>query len=227
MRFQQLFRFIAINFIFSAFYCYSAPQKPHEEWWTFNPDKFDMFNGWLGDYNARSRALSREHIIQQGYATVLDVPCGTCTEYFGYQKTNMAVDYTGLDITAYLVARAQSFGIKAHEGSIENIPFIDSSFDLVYIRHLLEHLDYYQKALSEAIRVAEKEVLVVFFIPPTSGRGDIISPAEVDGALLFHNNYNREALIWFINQNPKVKHLEWQAVDGPTTEEILHVYLKT
>lgn len=219
------FRAFATYLLFSTCFCHSEPQKPHEQWWTENSDKFDTFNGWLGDYDARSRALSREHITLLGYTNVLDVPCGTCIEYFGYQHTNMAIDYTGLDITAYLVARAQSFGIKAYEGSIENMPFTDSSFHLVYIRHLLEHLDYYRIALAESVRVAEKEVLVVFFIPPSTAP-DIISLAEFDGSLLYHNRYNRDALISYIQGLPKVDRIEWEAVDGPTTEEILHIYLK-
>jgi ubiquinone/menaquinone biosynthesis C-methylase UbiE len=209
-----------------ANFCIAEPSKEHEQWWTRNEDKFDVFNGWLGTGDAASRVVSREHIKTLGYTKVLDVPCGTCTEYFAYKANHIAIEYTGLDITRYLVARAQAMGINAVEGSIENIPFNDSSFELVYARHILEHLDYYHLALNECIRVAEKEVLVVFFIPPGEGEGDKISYANVDGAGLYHNRYNKEALVNFVNQNLKVDHLEWENIGELGTEVILHIYLK-
>lgn len=217
---------VTLVLVCSANFCFGEPVKEHEQWWTQNEDKFDTFDGWLGTCDATSRVLSRQHINKLGYVKILDVPCGTCTEYFGYQQNNMAIDYTGLDITHYLVSRAQSMGINAVEGSIENIPFTDSTFELVYARHILEHLDYYQIALSECIRVAEKEVLVVFFIPPGEDKNDKISYAIVDDSGLYHNRYNKETLIEFISQNPKVDHIEWENVDESNNEIILHIYLK-
>ena len=89
----------------------------------------------------------------------------------------MPISYTGLDITAFLVHKAQKMGINAREGSIEKLPFDNSSFQLVYVRHLLELLDYYERALTEAIRVAEKEVMVIFFIPPQLDQPDRINSA--------------------------------------------------
>lgn len=216
--------YIAAIGAFGMNHCEANPQKPHELWWSVNEDKFDMFDGWLGDAFAKSRAVSREHVRKLGYRTMLDAPCGTCTEYFGYVSSKIPIEYTGLDITAYLVARAAELGIHAVEGSIEQIPFPDSSFDLVYIRHLLEHLDYYHQALLESIRAAKKEVLVIFFIPPTSDPDNIFL-SETDGAWLYHNHYNREKLEDFILDQPSVERIEWQNIPGTEKEIILHIYL--
>jgi ubiquinone/menaquinone biosynthesis C-methylase UbiE len=219
-------KFVTLLLVCIASFCFGKPLKEHEQWWTLNEDKFETFDGWLGDFDACSRVQARKHINLLGYRNVLDVPCGTCTEYFGYQKDNMAVAYTGLDITHYLVERAQQMGVTAVEGSIEKIPFQDSSFELVYARHILEHLDYYELAVSECIRVAEKEALVVFFIPPVENEADTISYAIIDDAGLYHNIYNKEKLVGFISQNPKVDRLEWENIDATEKEIILHIYLR-
>lgn len=214
--------------VLSTGQCHAEPQKEHEKWWTENtPKMFDTFDGWLGDTNSTSRVLAREHIKKMDYKTILDVPCGTCTEYLGYKQEEMPIAYTGLDITAYLVNRAKKMGINAVEGSIEKIPFKDSSFEIVYSRHILEHLDYYELALNEAIRVAKNEVLVVFFINPSTTAPDSISRAPYNGAILYHNRYNRDKLNAFVTKNPKVKSTKWEDIGGIANDEsFLHIYLK-
>ena len=214
---------LTLLFILTASVSFAEPTKPHEQWWTQNENLFETFDGWLGTCNAKSRMLAREHVKNKEYTQLLDVPCGTCIEYFGYVQDDIKIDYTGLDITKYLVNRAKSMGINAVEGSIENLPFEDSSFELVYIRHLLEHLDDYKLALSEAIRVAQKEVLVVFFIHPSLTNPDNISPAIINNALLYHNRYNRANLSSYVYEHAKVNRIEWENVDEK--EIIMHVYL--
>ena len=50
------------------------------------------------------------------------------------------------------------------------LPFIDKSFEVVLLRHVLEHLPQWlmQQALSEAMRVARRAVVVDFYIPTTT-----------------------------------------------------------
>jgi ubiquinone/menaquinone biosynthesis C-methylase UbiE len=198
--------------------------KPHEQWWEKNLEhKLDHFTIWLGDVNADSRVKMKQYIKNKGYKSLLDIPCGLCTEYFSYLKDGIKIDYYGVDITENLVKRAESQHINVKQGSIENIPFADSSVEICYARHILEHLDYYKLAVNELIRVAAKEVSIIFFMKPTENK-DIIDQAMVDGALLYHNHYNKTKLEDFIKANNKVDSFYWQDLNN--NENVIHIYLK-
>jgi len=52
---------------------------------------------------------------------------------------------------------------------MEGLPFEDASFDMVYLKSVLEHLhpEEWKLAISEIWRVAEKKIMLIFFIPPS------------------------------------------------------------
>lgn len=196
----------------------------HEVWWENNVLRQEnTFSEWLEDENAPSRFASRNHIIEHKYVSILDIPSGLCTEAAGYIKDKSAIKYTGIDITPMLVTRGLRLGFDVRQGSIECIPCSDSIFDIVYSRHILEHLNYYEKAVSELIRVAHYETLIVFFIKPTAEE-DRISSTMIDGALLYHNTYNKEKLERFVKSHSKVKEVVWEHVTDK--EVLLHIYMK-
>ena len=201
--------------------------KPHEQWWEKN---LSTFEAWTGDEKAASRIKTRTHIEKKGYKTILDVGCGLCIDFLGYVRNKSAIDYRGLEISQLLVHRAQQMGISVTRGSIEKIPFEDSTFDVCYARHLLEHLEYYKKAIAEMVRVARREVLIVFFMKPTYNPDRIYSEIDM-GCQLYYNHYNKLGIEKYLKSLFKVKKFEvwedadgrWEDVDGK--EVILHIYL--
>jgi len=204
----------------------AATNKPHEIWWENNlesEEEYALFASWLGGIQAPSRVAMRNHIYSKQYDSILDVPCGLCTDYYGFLDESSAIDYTGLDITPQLIQNGQEAGVPCVLGSIENIPFPEKSFDVTYSRHILEHLDKYETALNEIIRVSKKEALVVFFIKPSDNNQDSIRPGMYNDYLLYHNVYSRKKLENFLFQNPRVSSIEWQDVNRK--EIILHIYL--
>jgi hypothetical protein len=83
----------------------------------------------------------------------------------------------------------------------------------------------YEKALSEMIRVASKEVIVVFFIPPVDTvppSSDCLKYDVVEG--IWHNAYQKMRMEAFLKSNPKVKNLTWTHL-ADINESILHVEL--
>lgn len=199
-------------------------QKPHESWWEKNLNfKMHDFEIWLGNDQSLSRKVARDYVLKSGYQSILDIPCGLGTDYIGYQKAGASLNYLGIDITKKLVDRAQSLGIPVLQGSIEAIPLSDNSVDVCYARHILEHLDYYEKAIDELIRVAKKEALIIFFMKPIN-EPDKLDLALVDGQPLYHNYYNRQKIENHINKNTKVDHFLWEAISED--EEILHILLR-
>jgi len=203
----------------------NKPQQ-HEIWWQQNLNTQTMLNtfqNWLGNCDAASRCKARTHIMKHGYKSILDAGCGLCTELDGYAKANYPIEYIGIDITKRLVEMAKEQGINCLHASIEAIPLTDNQVDIVYIRHILEHLSYYQQALQEAIRCASKEVLVIFFMPPDNNP-EAISYEKDNGYYLYHNKYNLNSLEAFIKNNKKVDHIFGEKVSS--SETILHIMLK-
>jgi ubiquinone/menaquinone biosynthesis C-methylase UbiE len=198
--------------------------KKHEIWWEENLDKevsLEVFQNWLGDVDSPSRLEMRRHVLRMGYESIVDIPCGLCIDYSGFKKDGISIDYLGIDITPKLVGIAQKKNINAIQGSIENIPKSDSSFDMAYARHILEHLDDYRLALFELIRVAKKEVFITFFIQPKEGENNI-DLALCNHQYLYHNTYNKREIESCLESHEKVKRYEWQDLGK---EVILHIYL--
>lgn len=175
-------------------------------WWDNNTNEEQML-GWVGDYTASSKVVSRKHIIGKRYKSILDCGAGLCSEYYGYKADGYKIKYSAIDGCEKFVERAKNVGINIVLAELDHIPFPDNSFDVVYIRHVLEHLPRYEDALKEAIRVTKKEVVVVFFIPPTDKEDAI----NFDGAL-YHNFYNKDKMVSFLYSLPEVDKIETQDV---------------
>lgn len=204
--------------------------KAHETWWeNFLTHKkaVDVFNFWLGDENAISRVTMRKYIREKGYKSMLDIPCGLCTELIALRKDRSDIEYLGIDITPRLVERNKSLGFNVTQGSIEQIPLPDNAVELCYARHILEHLSYYEKAIKELIRVASKEALIVFFFKPESGKENT-TPKEnmhgMIGSILYENEYDKDKIERFVLSQSKVRYFEWEELPN-TRDVVLHIYV--
>lgn len=139
----------------------------------------------------------------------LDIACCTGTTFETIKRMGLNTTYTGID-------RTQQFIDYAHKlycgctpcpqfvhGYSQELPFKDGEFDISCVRHLLEHLpDGYEKAISEAVRVASKEAIIVLFLEPHDGLEDIIKEEGPDerGCTYFWSQYSRPKLLSFLAQ---------------------------
>lgn len=201
--------------------------KQHEQWWQkkcTEVEKHNTFNGWVGGPNADTRVYVRESIIRNRYQSVLDIPCGMCIDYPLLKKECPTITYLGMDITPLFIQENLEKGNPCKWGRIQEIPCEDSSFDVVYCRHILEHLESYESALKELVRVAKKEVMVVFFIIPHEGTPDLEVITDMDGYPVYHNRYNKSKIDTFLKTLPKIKYYYWQNV-GRANECVLHIFV--
>lgn len=91
--------------------------------------------------------------------SVLEIGCGTghFTRWLGEQGL-MAV---GLDLSGAMLAQAQMLdGIALTLGDAYRLPFADGAFDVAALITTLEFLEWPQRALTEALRVARRGVML-------------------------------------------------------------------
>ncbi len=220
MRAIYLLFFVLFTTVVSA-------KRPCEQWWEQTlEDKVSLetFRDWLGNAQAPSRKTFRNYIKERGYTSMLDAACGLCIDYWGIQNEEIAIKYTGLDVTERLVSANCTNGVNVVLGSIESIPFEDGAFELTYGRHILEHLEGFETALDELIRCASKEALVTFFLIPSARTHNTISVGLDNGYPIYHNVYSKWRIERHIENNPKVDHYRWERVGD--REEYLHVHIK-
>lgn len=164
--------------------------KPHLQWWENNlstPEMHKEFSGWLEDSDMSSRTELFNLIESKKIKNVLEIGPGIFTDYNIFFSKKENIQYSSIDITKKIVDSAKKMGINCEQSSVENIIYPDSSFELVYCRHVMEHLDYYTLALEEMIRVSNKHICIIFWL--LNDNDDIIN---YNGNLkLYHNNYSK------------------------------------
>jgi ubiquinone/menaquinone biosynthesis C-methylase UbiE len=158
----------------------------------------------LGRYVLAS--IVNHHHVNGKPPRVLDVGCGTAVNYEVIKNLKVDCQYTGLDRTQKFVDHANKLygnneNFNMQLGFAQEIPFDDNSFDVVIIRHVLEHLDDYEQAIQECLRVAAKEVVVVFFLEPSAEEEDKIEKNGPDerGCYYYWNTYSWPKFVRFIS----------------------------
>lgn len=204
-------------------------------WWNKNVEiRMDDFKSWIGDFNYPSKIYCRNYVVKKKYKSIIDCGCGLATDYFGFKNDNYEIDYTGLDSCKYLVELNKNYGIKMIEAELEKeLALPDNSYECVYCREVLEHLSSYEKTISEFVRIATKEVMIVFFIQPSDDEEQINYWETED---LYHNKYNRQKLEDFVKSLDKVDNFFWTEIEDPKNKNedsnlpdkksILHIMLK-
>jgi ubiquinone/menaquinone biosynthesis C-methylase UbiE len=134
-----------------------------------NWSKFDtMEKSYRNDHNSHKviQDWIKSKTSKRGFS-FLDCGILSCVTYKKLKENNRKVDYTGIDINENIVEncreRYQDQTWKSM--SVEKLKFSKNSFDIVQIRHVLEHLNYYDKAVIEASRVTKKFAIFCLFFP--------------------------------------------------------------
>ena len=93
-----------------------------------------IFRRW----RVRRRATWAREAVQGTAGRVLDIGCGDGG--FLEELQHLGLDVEGLDFSPTAVALARQRGLRVLQGSVEDASYPAESFDLVVMRHVLEHL---------------------------------------------------------------------------------------
>lgn len=165
--------------------------KEHLLWWENNLNLSSMkhqFSSWLEQSDVDSRKTIFDFIKDSNTHTVLECGPGTFIDYNLFFSKNLDVTYSAIDITPKIVEQGIALGLDIELSSIANINKSNSSYELVYCRHVLEHQDYFSKALDEMLRVSNKYVAVAFWL--LSDHNTVINYDSFNK--LYHNSYSKQ-----------------------------------
>ncbi len=182
--------------------------------WRIRKDNHDFMqpdhvSNFLRNHNTGVNNIGRFNLaaILANYPAgtkVLDAACGSCVNYEVFRNHKVPCVYTGLDRTDKLLEEARRrYGdeITLVKGFVQEMPLPDESQDVVILRHIVEHLEEgYELAIKEALRVAKKEVILVFFLTPRQEMTDLIEQSQPDenGCTYFWNTYSWPKFTMFI-----------------------------
>lgn len=194
-----------------------------DSWWNVNINtRIEDFKLWTGDENVESKVYLRNYIIGKLYKSCLDCGAALCLEYTGFKNKNYNIEYQAIDTCEFFINEGLKKGIDIVYSSIEKIGKADKSIEIVYCRHVLEHLSGYKRALDEMIRVAKKEVIVIFFMKPSEK--EKITYAFYENSFLYHNTYDINKIREHIESNPRFDKLVVEEINDK--ENCYHIYLK-
>ncbi|MGE5041738.1 MAG: class I SAM-dependent methyltransferase [Candidatus Levyibacteriota bacterium] len=139
----------------------------------YRPERF--WNKWAKTFmdDPWQVATHKQHawmlkiIKKEKPTSLLEVGCGFGRNLKFLHENNIASDMTGIDISGEMIRRARKYihNRKVHlkVGNILNIPFKDTSFDLVFTHGVLMHVPNkdVKEALSEMKRVAKESLMMV------------------------------------------------------------------
>lgn len=178
-----------------------------QTWWDDNlSTRFDEFASWIGSSESISKVFFRKYVKNKQYKSLIDLGCGTATEFFAYGKEYPELSYLGVDSSQFLYDRNTKLGVPMWMSPAEKTGLPDNHSEVVFSRHVLEHQPKFQPVLEEMIRLASKEAIHIFFIPPGENAEHIgYDPSQN----LYHNRYNKSDIEKFLKANEKVQSFEW------------------
>lgn len=142
--------------------------------------------------------------------SVLDIACGSCVNHETWRNMGIPHRYTGLDLTQKLLDEASKRypdSVTLLRGYAQDAAsiFTNEKFDVVVIRHFLEHVynGQYESIVEQAFQLANKELIIVFFLTPHGGMEDKVEERSsgIDGhpeVTHFWNEYSWPKFVNFI-----------------------------
>lgn len=110
-----------------------------------------------------SFVAARDAVAYRGGGNLLDIGCGGGS--YLYRLKQWGWNVYGVEPGAAGAAQARSLGLNVYQGEIEEAGFPDSSFDVVRLSHVLEHLTDPHGTMREIRRILKPDGMVYVTVP--------------------------------------------------------------
>lgn len=195
----------------------------NEDLWFNTPDSPSLCRGGGNGPNHPSQLYAIKKYVKKGQS-FLDYGAGSGTTYEALKDAKISVDYRGLDVIKKNVDWCNEYFDTDrfyYNPPLHKIDAEDKSFDVVYSRHVVDHMESFEKAVDEHKRVAKDLVIVVMWVPMATTEEHQIKnivdqrglPTEKLYPNEYTNSYSREKVVKYLNSDP-----DWELVE--LTEEV-------
>jgi len=200
-----------------------------EELWFNTPDSPTLCRGGGNGpaHPSQLYAIKKYIPMREGFLdlTFLDYGAGSATTYealrnIGYiGKKGNGIHYRGLDIIEKNTKWCQENFLEGdfkYNPTLHKIDESDKSWDVVYSRHVVDHMESFEKAMDEHKRVAKKLVIVILWVGFSNQDEheikNIIDHRGTDHEKLYPNEYtntySRKKVVEYLESDPEWKLLE-------------------
>ncbi len=154
--------------VLEGFLCIQ-PTRSRSYWKMLSPERLAKLMHTEGAGKEHPSRTFVASLIQKG-ESVLDAGCGAGANYEALLEADRVAGYVGVDSSEPSIQVAHELYPNGdfRVGNIMSLvhQFGEESFDVVIVRHVLEHLPDFQKAMAESISVSRKLAVFVFFLTP-------------------------------------------------------------
>ena len=108
---------------------------------------------------------------------ILNVGCGTGLDYLKYKEYFLTnnINWFGLDYSNFMVLEGRKKNIPIGQGNIYELDFvINKKYECVLAINIFEHLDNFDLAFNNMLKVSSKYILISFFKIPLEDNKVII-----------------------------------------------------
>lgn len=165
--------------------------------------------GGNGPYHPSQFAGLR--LVDKG-ESLLDVGCGSATtaECIIEKFPDKNIKYKGVDFIPHRIDWCRKLYPKLNFEIQDAMKLkeADNSWDIVYSRHVVDHLKSFEEAIDEQIRVARKKVICILWYSFCRSDGHTIKNIEKNGIVYkdeYLNSYNLHKIYYYLLDN----HPDW------------------
>jgi|SRR3990167_767852 len=189
-----------------------------QDLWFNTPDTATLCRGGGNGSNHPSQLYAIKKYVKPEWS-FLDYGSGSATTLEAMLKEGIenVFKYRGLDIIPKNVEWCKknftSFDFKVNT-KIHQIDEPDKSWDVVYSRHVVDHMRSFEEAMDEHLRVARKLVIVVLWVPLSTSDDHQIKNIDYrpSGGILYPNeytnSYSKKKVLEYLNNKKNWEFLE-------------------
>lgn len=189
-----------------------------DELWFSTPDSPTLCRGGGNGPQHPTQLYALKKYITPAMS-ILDYGCGSATTYEAMCKEwpMLTFHYRGLDVIQKNVDWCKenfSQGDFKWNPTLHKIDEPDRSWDVVYSRHVVDHMDSFERAMEEHKRVAKKLVIVILWVPLSNQDEHEIKNIDYrpsGGKLYPHeytNSYSKKKVIDYLTSD-----FEWELLE--------------